>query len=168
MPFPVLFSSTFTSFWCAAPLELIQTCCRRGDARRRLTVRVAGCLSAPARGAARPLQVLRQLLLERAGDVDVVVDLVDEIDGQRVLNGRIGDQIRARLPPVVVVEHLAVDPERQDHDDPEDRGNDDQRPDADAPAPAQATCGSSGHEDVLAITNGTLAFGGTGRIIPSV
>ena len=63
------------------------------DARRAasstLTAFVAGSRSAPATGAASGLRFGGQPLLERRRDVDVVVELVDQEDRERVLDLRV-------------------------------------------------------------------------------
>src|SRR5262249_9839529 len=93
------------------------------------------------RGAHRArerLEVLRELLLELGRDVDVLVELVDEVDGDRVPHHRVLDELLARVPPRVVVEQLAVEPRRQ-HRRAADHGReDDEDPDDRAPAAAEA------------------------------
>jgi hypothetical protein len=83
------------------------------------------------------LEVVGQPLRESRRDVHVVVELVDEEDRERVLDLRVLDQLRAGVLPRLVVEHLPVDPGREDRCDPDHRGDDDQRPDQRAAAPAQ-------------------------------
>ena len=81
------------------------------DARRveQAVDRVGRGLAQRARHRSRQrLELLRQPLLEVAGDVDVVVELVDEVHGQRLAHRGILDQLGARLPPGVLVEHLPI------------------------------------------------------------
>src|SRR5262249_25612944 len=80
----------------------------------------------------------RQPLLERIRDVHVVVELVDEVDGEGAAHRRIGDQVPARPRPGAVVEHLAVDPEDQRADEREQRRQHEEGPDCEIPAPGHA------------------------------
>ena len=85
-------------------------------------------------------------------DVDLLVDLVHEVDGDRPADVGVLDQLGARLAPGVLVEHLPVDPRREARDDRDERGGDDRGPDEDgafvhgldAPSPAPAPCHPNG------------------------
>ena len=92
------------------------------------------------------VELRRQPLLERGGDVDVVVELVDDVDGERVLDLRVLNQILACALPGAGVEHLPLDPESQDRDEHEHGGQYDEHPDdrsaascSGAATPAQPT-----------------------------
>ena len=66
-------------------------------------------------------------------DVDALVDLVDEVGGERAADLVVGEQLRRRLDPLVGVEELALDPgvDRREHTD--DRRDDDQQRDQHPP-----------------------------------
>ena len=149
IPWPVLSSSTLTSFSCANALALIHSCCTRGASSRRSTALVAGSRSAPATGPASGFRFVGQSRLELAGHVDVVVELVDEEHRDRIADLFVLDQLGARVLPRLGVEHLAMDPCRQDRREPDQRCDDDQRPDqlrvtATPRAPSSASVAASG------------------------
>ena len=79
----------------------------------------------------------REPIRERLRDVDVLVQLVDRVRRDRRLHRRVLDDLGRRLVPGRVVEHLPVDPVRQDRDEGDDRGEDDEGPDEDAALTAQ-------------------------------
>ena len=88
MPSPVLFSSTLTSCWCAKAVALIKICWTRALAEQEVD-RVGRGLAKSCRDrACERLQVVRELLLELTGHVDVVVELVDDVDRQRATDFR--------------------------------------------------------------------------------
>ena len=84
------------------------------------------------------LEVVGQPLLEPGRDIHVVVELVDQENRERVLDLRVLDQPGARVLPGLVVEHLPMDPRRQDRAQPDQRGEDDHRPDERATTPAHS------------------------------
>ena len=89
-------------------------------------------------GLRQRLEVGGQPLLESGGDIDVVVELVDQEHRERALDLRVLDQLGARGLPGLVVEHLPVDPGREDRSQPDQRGENDQRPHERATTPGHA------------------------------
>ena len=104
------------------------------------------------------LEGRRKLLLQRLGDVDVLVQLVDRVVAEGRLHLRVLDDLGSRLVPGRVVEHLPVHPGRQDRDEREDGCEDDERPDDDPALAAQLGVGVAA---VAATT--TVSCGGPAR-----
>ena len=70
----------------------------------------------------------RQPLLERLADVDVLVELVDEVDGDRAPDGGVLDELRARVREVVRVQRLPLHPDVERGDEREHACQDDESP----------------------------------------
>ena len=70
-------------------------------------------------GERRPelLRLRRESLGQRAADVDVVVQLVDEIHGQRASDLVVLEQVRTRGRPVVRAQRLSFHPDVESGDE---------------------------------------------------
>ena len=124
--------------------------------RRRLRERAG-------EGRTETLEVRREPLRQGLAHVDVLVQLVDRVGGDRGLHLRVLDDLGRRLVPGGVVEHLPLRPGGQDRDERENGGEDDERPDDDPTLAAERCSGfrSRGCHGF------TVPPGGVGSIVPS-
>ena len=81
----------------------------------------------------------RQRLLELGGDVDVLVQLVDEVERESAADLVVLEQLGARCHPLVRLEGLPLRPDRQRGHEADQAREDDQHPDR-YPAPAREAC----------------------------
>ena len=100
------------------------------------------------------LGVARQLLLDRALDIDVGVQLIDEVDAERLLNILVLENLVAGVRHLVRVQHRALNPVRGDRDDQQHRRDHDQRPHQHAVTPLGLRRGR----------RGALRWGGVGLV----
>ena len=81
-----------------------------------------------ARGGARdPLDAAGEDSLQLLGDVDVGVELIDRVVGERVADLVLVEQLAAGVDPLACVERLPLDPGGEDREHGQNRGGDDQR-----------------------------------------
>ena len=122
------------------------------------------------------VEIFRQPLLEPSLDVDVPVELVDDVDRERLADVLVVEHLRARVHPGVGVDRLALDPDGQRPDDEDQRTKGDQAPDQDRPRAGPAGPRShpeqpSGHPPTCARAchrpNGMKSLGAFGQSIPA-
>ena len=93
----------------------------------------------------RALRLLGQLRLERAREIDLLVERVVDLDRERRPDLVVGEQLARRLRPGVRVEQLPLRPERERRDEHEQARDDHERPDDERPTPAQRLRHLVGH-----------------------
>ena len=105
------------------------------------------------------LEVRREVLGERLLRIEVRIELIDEIDGERLADVVVLEELRARVDPRVRVERLALHPERQRADEHDQRPEHDERPDDDRAGPgAQVRVPHAG--SVLGLVTGVIIRSG--------
>ena len=105
---------------CVSDAALAQSACSRGDVEQLLDGPDGRFAQRAGGGRGEPLQARRQRLAQLRRRVRVVVDLVDEVHGERAVDRVVGDQRLGRLVPVVLLEELACRPHREDGQDRDD------------------------------------------------
>ena len=96
-------SSTAMKSWCARRTAASNACCTFGRPRAVSVSADQGRLERRRDRRGERLRRRRQPLLERLADVDVLVELVDEVDGDRAPDVGVLDELRARVREVVRV-----------------------------------------------------------------
>src|SRR4029077_20604211 len=96
----------------------------------------SGLAHQPGEWAGELLRSAGQLAFEFLFEIHVLVELFDEEVGERRADLRVVDQLVARMDPVVGVEDLAFDPDREDAEKGENRADRDER--FDGPSTATA------------------------------
>jgi hypothetical protein len=92
-------------------------------------------------GRGEAVEVGGQLLLEPSLDVHVLVELVDDVDGQRRPDLVGLEQLRARLDPGIRVEHLARHPDGERAHEEDERPEAEQAPGEDRACPRGSSFG---------------------------
>ncbi len=79
-------------------------------------------------GTGQRVDAARKLLFELGLDIDVGVQLIDQVDAERLLHILVREDLVGRVHDLVRLEHLALHPVRGERDDQEDRREHDQGP----------------------------------------
>ena len=132
--------------------EFTQSDCTRGRARRRRAVRYDSSWIPAASTPESCCWSVGQPLLERGGDVDVPVELVDERHRDLVLDVLVRDQLFGRAAEGVRVERLVPDESGEEPDRRQQREDDDEDPGGQHLAPGW------GHAESPSFCSHTAAF----------
>ncbi len=96
-------------------------CALHRRAGQQLRSHLIGELAQAAGGrAGQPCDLLRQDPLQLPGHVDGGEQLTNQVRADRLIDLRIGDQPTAGVRPVARAQHLAIDPDREDRQQPDD------------------------------------------------
>ena len=123
-----LSSISFTNCSCAARTAFETRSWTRGEASAFSETFRASCLLCGRERSGQRLGAARQLLLELGLDIDVGVQLIDQVDAERLLHILVREDLVGRVLHLVRVEHLALHPVRGDRDEQQHRREHDQRP----------------------------------------
>ena len=131
LPFSVetasfLFSSTASSCSCAERLASSQSRCAVERFEHLFRPRPATWRSPPAAGPASSLVSPGRTFFQFFFDVDVFVELVDQVVADGAADRFVLQQAAAGRDPVVGVERLTLDPDREDAEEGEHRAEHDQ------------------------------------------